>query len=79
MGNKNTKHCDKLKRDLVKQGCRIKEKRNNILLLPPLGVDAPPYTWHPSDKHIGPVVDFVKKHYASALDFSKLSHRRFKE
>ena len=76
---KKTKHCTKLKRDLVKQGCRIKEKRNNSLLLPPLGVDAPAYTWHPSDQHIGPVVDFIKKHYAGVLDFSKLSHRRFKQ
>ena len=75
---KKIKHCNKLARELTKQGCRLKEKKNNVLLLPPLGADAQAYTWHYSDQHIGSVVDFIKKNYAHVLDLTKLPHRRFR-
>ena len=76
---KNTKHCNKLRKELEKQACRFKDKKNNWLLLPPHGTNAPAYTWHPNDQHIGAVVDFVKVHYAHVLDLTKLTHRRFRQ
>ncbi len=76
---KDSKKTDKILNELRRQGCTIKEKKNNVLIIPP-DPDAEAYTVHRSDRHIGALIDHCLKRYSHLLNFKKLEkfHKRFK-
>ena len=75
---KNSKKTDKILNELRRQGCTIKEKKNNVMIIPPdPSVEA--YTVHRSDRHVGALIDHCLKRYSHLLNFKKLAkyHKRF--
>jgi len=76
---KNSKKTDKILNELRRQGCRIKEKNNNVLIIPP-DENSEAYTLHKNDKHVGALIDHCLKRYNHLLNFQRLSkyHKRFK-
>jgi hypothetical protein len=75
---KNSKKTNKILNELRRQGCTIKEKQNNVLIIPP-DEDAEAYTLHRNDKHVGALVDHCLKRFNHFLNFRKLAklHKRF--
>jgi len=75
---KNCKKTDQILNELRRQGCTIKEKKNNVLIVPPDPTVAA-YTLHRNDQHVGALVDYCLKRYNHFLNFQKLKkyHKRF--
>jgi len=75
---KNCKKTDQILNELRRQGCTIKEKKNNVLIIPP-DPKLEVYTLHKNDRHVGALVDHCLKRYKHFLNFQKLKkyHKRF--
>ena len=74
-----SKQTNKILKELNRQGCTIKEKKNNTLVIPPCP-DSEAYTVHLDDRHVGALIDHCLKRYKHFLNFEKLAkhHKRFR-
>ncbi len=75
---KNSKKTDQILKELNRQGCTIKEKKNNVMIIPP-DPESEAYTLHRNDRHVGALIDHCLKRYNHFLNFKKLEkyHKRF--